>query len=240
MLYETDRLREKSTAKEQIIYRIQVERIIGAEQGDHVVRFEWNDALRRLGIQLLNKGDLTIDTASTLEEQWAYYIDSYHMHADTEGVPSDLLSAPYLRRTISSVEGLVEHGLFVHGLQVKLCFNTYKLFYLIHTEDVLVRDSSVRKLDGQKLAYNQDVRFQDGKKWTRHGLATKEAEDVAAAQAAAMPEVVPTPAEQTPPTGEQTQPIEGDISMESTEQVDMSMVEDTVKEEQQDVEMEDV
>jgi paired amphipathic helix protein Sin3a len=39
MLYETDRLREKTTPREQIIYRIQVEGIVGPD--DHVHRFEW-------------------------------------------------------------------------------------------------------------------------------------------------------------------------------------------------------
>lgn len=39
MLYETDRLREKTTPREQIIYRIQVDGIIGAD--DHLHRFEW-------------------------------------------------------------------------------------------------------------------------------------------------------------------------------------------------------
>jgi paired amphipathic helix protein Sin3a len=39
MLYETDRLRERTTPREQIIYRIQVEGIVGSE--DHLMRFEW-------------------------------------------------------------------------------------------------------------------------------------------------------------------------------------------------------
>jgi histone deacetylase complex regulatory component SIN3 len=63
------------------------------------MRFEWDDELRRLGIQLLNKEDLTLDQATTREEQWAYYVDSYYMHADTEGVAIDLLAAPWIRRS---------------------------------------------------------------------------------------------------------------------------------------------
>lgn len=39
MLYESDRLRERTTPREQIIYRIQVEGIVGSE--DHLMRFEW-------------------------------------------------------------------------------------------------------------------------------------------------------------------------------------------------------
>jgi len=39
MWYETDRMRDKTTAREQIVYRIQVEGIVGQE--DHLFRFEW-------------------------------------------------------------------------------------------------------------------------------------------------------------------------------------------------------
>jgi paired amphipathic helix protein Sin3a len=39
MLYEADRLKEKTTPREQIIYRVRVENIAGSE--DHVYRFEW-------------------------------------------------------------------------------------------------------------------------------------------------------------------------------------------------------
>jgi paired amphipathic helix protein Sin3a len=39
MLYETDRLCEKTTPREQIVYRIRVEGIVGTD--DHLHRFEW-------------------------------------------------------------------------------------------------------------------------------------------------------------------------------------------------------
>jgi paired amphipathic helix protein Sin3a len=44
MLYETDRLREKTTPREQIVYRIQVEGIVGTD--DHLHRFEWVYSLK--------------------------------------------------------------------------------------------------------------------------------------------------------------------------------------------------
>src|SRR5579859_701347 len=197
MLYETDRLREKTTPREQIIYRIQVEKIVGAD--DHVHRFEWvrithnrtdnqDDELRRLGIQLLHKEDLTLDQATTREEQWAYYVDSYYMHADTEGVATDLLSAPWLRRSVKSNEFPLDANLFINDLQVKICLNTYKLFYLVNTEDTLVRAKSNRDINDKRLNYNRAARAADGSKWTRDGTHTKEEQNAAAAAAEAAKE----------------------------------------------------
>jgi len=194
MLYETDRLREKTTPREQIIYRIQVEGIVG--QDDHLHRFEWvqthsvdttnsqDDELRRLGIQLLNKEDLTLDQATTREEQWAYYVDSYYMHADTEGVPTDMLAPPWLRRSAPS-DLPSEQAQVLNELQVKICLNTYKLFYLVNTEDALVRAKPNRTIKTKRLGYSRAGRKADGKKWTQEGRETKEAENAAAAAAEA-------------------------------------------------------
>jgi hypothetical protein len=192
MLYETDRLREKTTPREQIIYRIQVEGIVGAD--DHVHRFEWvrithnrtdnqDDELRRLGIQLLNKEDLTLDQASTREEQWAYYVDSFYMHADTEGVATDMLTAPWLRRSVVITDFPQENAIYASDLQVKICLNTYKLFYLVNTEDTLVRAKTTRTVEINTLKYNRAARKADAAKWTQNGYVTKEEQNAAAAAA---------------------------------------------------------
>src|ERR1700732_1595586 len=120
-----------------------------------------DNELRRLGIQLLNQEDLTSDQASTREEKWAYYVDSFLMHADTEGVPSDMINTSWLRRTITFHDSYVEGGTFVHGLQVKVCFNTYKLFYMVDTEDTLVHSDKLRNVGGKRWKYNSQVRLHD-------------------------------------------------------------------------------
>ena len=217
MLYEMDRLREKTTAREQIVYRIQVEGIVGPE--DHIFRFEWvpwrtqcllttqDDELRRLGIQLLNKEDLTLDQATTREEQWAYYVDSYYMHADTEGVATDMLAAPWLRRSIFPNETVQDPTVISSNLQVKICLNTYKLFYLVNTEDAFVRSTANRAVKPTRFNYNKAARKADGKKWTRDGHATKEEEDAKAAlEAARAQNVVPHPSSIGAPPANPTSP----------------------------------
>jgi hypothetical protein len=165
-----------------------------------------DDELRRLGIQLLNKEDLTLDQATTREEQWAYYVDSYYMHADTEGVPTDMLAPPWLRRSAPS-HLPSEQSQVLNELQVKICLNTYKLFYLVNTEDALVRNKPNRTIRQKQLGYSRAGRKSDGKKWTEDGYHTKEAENAAAAAAAEAREqiVVPHPATITTTTPTVTQ-----------------------------------
>ena len=134
---------------------------------------------------MLNKEDLTLDQASTREEQWAYYVDSYYMHANTEGVAIDMLAPPWVRRSVFPSEVLQEASLVLNELQVKICLNTYKLFYLVNTEDTLVRHRVNRTVDAKRLAYNRVARIADGKKWTQNGYHTKEEQNAAAAVAAA-------------------------------------------------------
>jgi hypothetical protein len=162
-----------------------------------------DDELRRLGIQLLNKEDLTLDQATTREEQWAYYVDSYYMHADTEGVPTDMLAPPWLRRSAPS-DLPSEQAQVLAELQVKICLNTYKLFYLVNTEDTLVRAKVNRTIGPKQLGYNLAGRKADGKKWTQDGCETKEAENVAAAAAAEARELIAVPHPATITTTETT------------------------------------
>ena len=156
---------------------------------------------------MLNKEDLTLDQATTREEQWAYYVDSYYMHADTEGVATELLSAPWLRRSVTSNDFPLDANLFINELQVKICLNTYKLFYLVNTEDTLVRAKSNRNIGYKKLKYNHAARVSDGRKWTRDGTHTKEEQNAAAAAAEAAKEhLVPLPTSVTTPSGKVSPP----------------------------------
>jgi C-terminal domain of Sin3a protein len=214
--YESDRREERTSTREQIVYRSKVESVLVPE--DHLFRFEWvpskntplltdqDDELRRLGIQLLNKEDLTLDQATTREEQWAYYVDSYYMHSNTEGIPAEMLTAPWLRRSLYPNEKLTDPAdVNASDLQVKICLNTYKLFYLCDTEDAFLRNTADRTVKPTKWNYNRATRKADGKKWTWEGHMTKEAEDEKAAlEAARAQHVVPHPSSIGAPSADQT------------------------------------
>jgi paired amphipathic helix protein Sin3a len=115
------------------------------------------------------------------------------MHADTEGVATELLAGPWLRRSVTPAEFSTDTTVFLNNLQVKICLNTYKLFYLVNTEDTLVRYKTNRVVEPKKLAYNRAARIYDGKKWTQNGHVTKEAQNAAAAAAEKEQQMVVVP-----------------------------------------------
>ena len=116
------------------------------------------------------------------------------MHSSTEGVATDMLAPPWLRRSVFTSEFPSDASIVLNDLQVKICLNSYKLFYLVNTEDTLVRNKGNRTVDVRKLRYNRAARIADGKKWTKDGYHTKEQQNAAAAAAAeAREHIVPHP-----------------------------------------------
>lgn len=137
------------------------------------------------------------------------------MHANTEGVATDMLTAPWLRRSVVISEVPQEPALVLNELQVKICLNTYKLFYLVNTEDTLVRRKVNRVVEPNKFGHNRATRTANGKKWTQDGYRTKEEQNAAAAAAAeAREHVAPHPptlgtgiSQTSPPPASSTTPI---------------------------------
>jgi paired amphipathic helix protein Sin3a len=87
-LLKRDRAAEKTTTRQQIAYRMQAEGVLGVDENLFKIEWvgPWSDALllmyqvssnETLTIQLLGKDDLTIDDASTMEQRWRQYIDSF-------------------------------------------------------------------------------------------------------------------------------------------------------------------
>lgn len=138
-----DRSKPTTTAREQIIYRIQTETTIGP--GEHMYRSEWNNQTRRLRIQRMSKDDVALDEAASKEEAWRYYIESWTIARPTLSVPQDR-RRPFLARNLpgDGADDVEERRseLFIESkLEIKICMNTYKIFYVQGTEDVLVSTS---------------------------------------------------------------------------------------------------
>ncbi|KAK9448081.1 uncharacterized protein V1518DRAFT_419605 [Limtongia smithiae] len=153
LLYDRDRHLAKTTSRDQIIYRLQVEQILGTDE--NTFRLEWNEQATQLSIQLLSRDDLTLNDAANVEERWKYYLTSYVMSASTEGVPTDRVRIPFLRRNMPAEEpeaddedeaspsaavGAAPQNVYTkNGLRVRVCMKTYKLFYKQFTEDTFIR-----------------------------------------------------------------------------------------------------
>ncbi|KAK9475414.1 uncharacterized protein V1510DRAFT_409124 [Dipodascopsis tothii] len=146
LLYDHDRHSPKTTPRQQIIYRLQVEAILGADES--IYRLEWNDRTSTASIQLISHEDLTLNDAKTMEDKWKYYLTSYVMSAPTEGVPVDKVRMPFLRRNLPSdepdendkVDPRINSVTYSRSrLRVRICVNTYKMFFEQGTEDVFIR-----------------------------------------------------------------------------------------------------
>ncbi len=177
--FERDRLKAKTTPKEQIVYRVQVESILGADETPY--RIEWNEKTRKMNLQLLGKEDLTLTNVETQEDRWNYYIDSYVMSSPTEGVPIDRVRTPFLRRTLPSddmdSEQEEEIGFgdteIKAGLEIKICLNTYKMFFQSGTEDVFVQNSMKRAIRPEAAIKITDKRKEDWKIWLAKNVKAK-------------------------------------------------------------------
>jgi paired amphipathic helix protein Sin3a len=132
-------------------------------------RLEWDGALKQLNVQLLDKGDLTDGRLSSDEDRWRYYIDTFVMSAPTEGVQLQDVRTPFLQRNLPREEDNQAFGfedtLVVPNLEIKICANTYKIFFQNGTEDVFVQSSRRRAVDEgahEKTASKRKERFE---KW---------------------------------------------------------------------------
>ncbi|KAG4306290.1 hypothetical protein PORY_000278 [Pneumocystis oryctolagi] len=169
-LFEKDRQLAKTTPRQQIIYRVQVESILGSEES--LYRIEWNNKEKTLSIQLIGKDDLTLDQAVSAEEKWSYYIDAFVMSSPTEGVASELIKPTFLKRNLPLDDeddekedeeiqcslDLIDENYVSSGLEIKICVNTYKIFFVQGTEDSFARSINKRKIDREKYQKLKDKR----------------------------------------------------------------------------------
>lgn len=138
-----DRSKATTTPREQIIYRIQTETTIGSSE--QVYRSEWNNESRTLRIQLIGKDDIAHAVAANKEEAWRYYLDAWTIAKPTYGVPQERCQ-PCLTRNMptdgeADVETAQAERYVKSKLELKVCMNTYKLFFVRGTEDVVILKS---------------------------------------------------------------------------------------------------
>ncbi|KAJ1930185.1 hypothetical protein IWQ60_000510 [Tieghemiomyces parasiticus] len=138
-LYDAKRSLPMTSVRQQILYRMQVESVVGSDE--HIYRVEFLPApSRACTVQLLLKDDFTLSHAVSAEDKWAYYVDSFVLLAPTEGVAFHG-QCPFLRRNLpreapaDPTPPVVSHS----GLEVKIHFNTYRICFVTHSEDFFMR-----------------------------------------------------------------------------------------------------
>ncbi|BFZ55914.1 Transcriptional regulatory protein sin3 [Savitreella phatthalungensis] len=160
--FQKDRTKAQTTAREQIVYRIQMESAIGTD--DTIYRLEWDNSARMLHIQLMGKDDVPAVDAQSQTDAWRYYLDSFAITKPTFGVPQDKVR-PCLQRNLPRagddeeeqevLDRFVAHRYIQSRLELKICRNTYKIFYVGKTEDLIRK---LPKYDGFTLDKEDDFR----------------------------------------------------------------------------------
>ena len=91
-------------------------------------------------VQLLGKEDQISDEAISSEEKWSQYVDQFVQLSSTENALGERRE-PFLKRSLPTHVG-EEPPLNVEtksGLELKICVNTYKIFFVDNTEDYFRR-----------------------------------------------------------------------------------------------------
>lgn len=164
VLFEADRSNPLSTAKDQILYRMQVRSLMSVDENMFKISYKEKD--NTVNIQFVLLDDLTINDHENAEERYNYYVTSYVMSHPTEGVPASKITMPFSRSFIESVDEEQCEGRAKSGLKVSVCENSYRLFFQADTHDEFTsnfvynkqNDESKRekKLDGLKKFLDDD------------------------------------------------------------------------------------
>ncbi|ODV95612.1 hypothetical protein PACTADRAFT_50307 [Pachysolen tannophilus NRRL Y-2460] len=144
LLFEKDRNMPVTTAKQQILYRMQTRSFMGAE--DHMFRIMFNDVQNTVVIQYVGLDDLTLKEFKNDDAKYNYYVTSYVMSHPTESVQANKLTLPFLKDNLQEEEDDDDEddelkGFIDSQLKVKIDKNTYKLFFENGSYDEFSRDS---------------------------------------------------------------------------------------------------
>lgn len=175
VLFEQDREKPTSSAKDQILYRMKTKSVLGADE--NMFRIEWNNRAKQLRLQFLGQDDLTLEQTRSEEEKWNYYMTSYLMSSPTEGVPADNISLPFMSRTLADKADSNLVGVVEQGLAARVSSSTYRLFFEPGTEDFYSRGvpaSGEPSTAGKEQHQKRWTKFLNGKHGWTVGLGDKD------------------------------------------------------------------
>ncbi|KAJ3415607.1 Transcriptional regulatory protein sin3 [Chytridiales sp. JEL 0842] len=139
-LYMKDRDKASTNSRQEAVYRLNAEGLI---QDDMLYRIEYFVGEKVLTIQLLGKEDPISDETVSSEERWSLYVDHFIQLSTTQGIRMPHRREPFLRRNLPlKVPDEPPSGVETRsGLELKICINTYKIFFVENTEDYFCRRS---------------------------------------------------------------------------------------------------
>ncbi|CAH1832939.1 unnamed protein product [Saccharomyces cerevisiae] len=148
-LFVKDRNASTTSAKDQIIYRLQVRSHMS--NTENMFRIEFDKRTLHVSIQYIALDDLTLKEPKADEDKWKYYVTSYALPHPTEGIPHEKLKIPFLERLIEfgqDIDGtevdeeFSPEGISVSTLKIKIQPITYQLHIESGSYDVFTRKAT--------------------------------------------------------------------------------------------------
>lgn len=173
VLFETDRTNPTSSAKDQILYRMQVRSLMSNDE--NMFKITYNESETSVNIQFVSLDDLTINDHENAKERYNYYVTSYVMSHPTEGVSASKINMPFSRTFIESVDEDSCEGRFSTGLKVSICENSYRIFFEKGSHDeftsnnVYSKQKEEPKTREEKVEHLNNLINSDEFGW-KHGL----------------------------------------------------------------------
>ncbi|CAY70276.1 Component of the Sin3p-Rpd3p histone deacetylase complex [Komagataella phaffii GS115] len=150
-LMAADRENSNTTARSQILYRIQVRSLMSPE--DNMFKISFDKSQDRTQITFIALEDLTLGDLKSERDKWNYYMTSYILSQPTESVPKSKINIPFLRSAIAAEDDEKSsdiQGIANSNLKVKLDLNTYKLFFEEGSYDYFVKSSALKPQPASK------------------------------------------------------------------------------------------
>ncbi|EJD05455.1 uncharacterized protein FOMMEDRAFT_118525 [Fomitiporia mediterranea MF3/22] len=141
------------------------EKVLASEE--NLFRLDWTPDSHTLTIQLLGKDDATFDDYDVYSGRWQAYIDSFVSDETTRGFAEEKLKPPFLTRNYRLVKKTPLTGSSVgqSGLEIKVCVQTYRMFFVSETEDFFWRSWSAEEVEQcERRSSNRSSR---SKRWLR-------------------------------------------------------------------------
>lgn len=136
-LFKKDREKTETSSRQEAVYRLSAESLM---QDESMIRLEYFTGERVLTMQLLGKEDHISDDSFTAEEKWSFYVDQF-VQLSTNAKLIDKAREPFLKRSLPATVSREPPSRIVtrSGLELKICMNTYKIFFVEGTEDYFYR-----------------------------------------------------------------------------------------------------
>ncbi|KAF7312188.1 HDAC-interact domain-containing protein [Mycena indigotica] len=142
------------------------EEILGPEE--NFFRIDWLPQSKHITFQLIGKDDPNLEDSEVVTGRWQSYIESFVSPHLSEGVLASRVRQPFLRRNLpAAARRPPPNAMTADGLEIKVCVQTYKLFYVAQTEDYLFKPRSREEVEAMSAQVKR--KDESREKWLKEG-----------------------------------------------------------------------